>query len=154
MSLELIVAIIGGALIPTIALLYAIWRHRQEKPFLKAEILNCRHRGSSRGEYTDVRLRFKVHNSGKRATTLTRLDIAVPDGKKKYHTMSEQMKVDIAADESTEILDILFRFAPPFEYLSKCHARFALKHTHGSHLFDAFSHQSDESLTSEGFLII
>lgn len=141
----LLLAIIGA-----IGTVFGIWKYiTREKPKLNVEVLSCKHRVRSDYKATNVKLEFRVHNSGDKGTTLTKLDVSFLDWNKIPHAMTKNLKVDVDANKTTEKLEVLFTFSPTFQYAESFPCTFTLHHTHGRSPFKSNSQQSSEDLSGK-----
>lgn len=152
MDIQLVIAVVGTAL-TTISVVILIWRLTREKPRLEVEVISCQHKVRSDHKATIVGLKFRVHNKGDKATTLTRLDTKLSDTMGDEHTGTKELKTDIESHRSTEILAPLFLFQPPFQYPIILACTFTLHHTHGRMSFKRDSQESDEVLHNTGYVL-
>lgn len=147
---QLTIAIVGTAL-TTITVIVLIWRLTREKPRLKIEVISCQHKVRADNKATLLGLKFRVHNEGDKATTLTQLDVKLSDVTGYGHAATKELKTDVEAHKSTETVTPLFLFEPPFQYGTVLQCAFALHHTHGKKSFVASSKESNEVQSDTGY---
>lgn len=139
----LIIAIIGAIIL--------VLRFTREKPRLNVEVLSCKHRVRSDHKTTNLKLQFRIHNSGDKGTTLTKLAVSLYDWNGNPHTATENLKIDVDGRKSTDTLEVLYTFSPTFQYGEWLSCTFTLHHTEGSLVFKANSQESSEDLSRRGF---
>ena len=145
MPLEQIIILI----IAIITVIILIWRFILERPRLKVEVLSCKHRVRSDNKATNVKLEFRVYNSGNKATTLTKLEVAFSDWKGNPRTATENLKIDVEGSKTTDKLEVLFTFYPTFQYAELFPCTFTLHHTQNRLSFEANSQESSKDLSGK-----
>jgi len=150
MDTQLIIAVVGTAL-TTILVVIGVWQLTREKPKLEVEVISCQHKVRSDNKATILGLKFRVHNKGDKATTLTRLDTKFLDVRGDEHSGTKELKTDVEAHRSTEVLAPWFLFEPPFQYAVVLPCLFTLHHTHGKKSFKKSSQESDEVSYDTGY---
>ena len=148
-----IFALVGSIIIPVVTVVVSIWAVKRVKPKLDVQVLNCEHGIRRDGGAFLLRLIFRVHNKGDKNTTLTELEVLFRDGQGNPKHMIESLKVDVEAGKSTENLEAVYSFTPPFPYSPKFRCSFVLRHTYDEYSFTAYSTQSATNIDKGGFFI-
>ncbi len=121
----------------------AYWTVKRVKPRLSIEVSNCMHGIKRDSSAFLLVIDFRVHNTGDKNSTLTALEVSFVDGQGNTQHKTVTLKQDLDAGKSTDEMEVLFSFIPPFPYAEKIQCSFVLHHTFGKQTFVAYSTQSD-----------
>lgn len=133
-----------GTTTGVLALILHFLRFRRERPDLKVDVIDCRHRASAQVS-TNLNIKYTVHNKGDRGTQLYRIEASATDFKGKKHHVSKELSQHINASDSLTLSDSLF-FKPHFQYREIMNCSFKLHHTHGKFQFKCESKESTKPL--------